>query len=1018
MSSAEQTLPSEDDFVPFLSLASLRDTHRELMEERRDRQPTVEFWAKVTEFLQRGQAAGAYLDVDDERATAQNLLDYWENQLFHEGLTPPEAILAEFDPTQFPEIPDHLCPYVGLDAFRAENQHLFYGRFQLIEDLLRHVLVNQLIAVVGPSGSGKSSVVLAGLLPRLRSGALPGSRKWRYFDPIVPGSAPLSRLANLFKPDGVSIEEWLPEQIVLLRDDHDHLTTLANQGGPVPAVIVIDQFEETFTLCHDDEERIAFINNILNLVRSRGPRHLAILTMRTDYESYLEKVTLFKSMFEQGEVRISAMNAGELREAIEKPAESVGLKFEEGLVDRLIREILGEPAALPLLQFALLQLWDNRERNRITWESYRRVGGVMQALGNTADAIYDSLLPEEQVTTRRIMMHIVRPSEGLEVTRNRVRREILYRGGEASDRIDRVLEKLVQSRLVLLTKGAAPEDDQVEVAHEALVRNWPRLLEWLDEERVVLRRRQRLTTQAQQWDARGRQKDDSVLLRGWLLEEAKKFDGLSPVEKAFIEASETAVNKAARQEEDRRQRELAQAQELARRAELIAEEQKAKAKAEAMAKEQAELATEAQKKRADNQRWFLIALAVLFIITVSGLLFGFNARQQQTELQLAALAADATIRAQAIAEETLVARQTVSAREQATTESQIATAQAEQTVSAIEQATVAVQIAQSQGEASTRTVLDATADAVNAAATSTAQFLTVAEEATRSVQATATAAALNPVIRTPTLEPGAVIAQYRQAAQLQGFLREKDNMPVLFVTGNRFLMGPIPADAGTAGQPVEVNSFYIDQNEVTVRQYATFLNALGGYENLCDGFDCAWSGFETQFTFLLNNFKVMEAKAGFERYPVNWVSWYGARAYCQWVGGDLPTAEQWEYAARAIDGRTYPWGSESPTSSRAIFGGTANSFLTKLKPVGALPDGASPFGATNMAGSLKEWVLDADETNPANRILRGGSWISPANAIFVYTQDSLPADIQARPITNLVYIDVGFRCAMPLAAKP
>lgn len=1013
MSSVEQTLPSEDDFVPFLSLASLRDTHRELMEERRDRQPTVKFWAKVTEFLQRGQAAGAYLDVDDERATAQNLLDYWENQLFHEGLTPPEAILAEFDPTQFPEIPDHLCPYVGLDAFRDKNQHLFYGRSQLIEDLLRHVLVNQLIAVVGPSGSGKSSVVLAGLLPRLRSGALPGSRKWRYYDPIVPGSAPLSRLANLFKPDDVPVEEWLPEQIVLLRDDHDHLTALANQGSPVPAVIVIDQFEETFTLCHDEEERTAFINNILNLVRSRGPRHLIILTMRTDYESYLEKVTLFKSMFEQGEVRISAMNAGELREAIEKPAESVGLRFEEGLVDRLIREILGEPAALPLLQFALLQLWDNRERNRVTWESYRRVGGVMQALGNTADAIYDNLLPEEQVTIRRIMMHIVRPSEGLEVTRNRVRREMLYRGGEASDRIDRVLEKLVQARLVLLTKGATPEDDQVEVAHEALVRNWPRLLEWLDEERVVLRRRQRLTTQAEQWDARGRQKDDSVLLRGWLLEEAKKFDGLSPVEKAFIEASETAVNKAARQEEDRRQRELAQAQELTRRAELIAEEQKAKAKAEAMAREQAQIAAAEQKKRADNQRWFLVALALFFVITLGGLILYYNARQEQTALQLAALSADATIRAQAIAEETLVARQTVSAREQATTEAQIATAQAEQTASAIEQATVAVQIAQSQGEASTRAVLDATRDAQNAAATSTAQFLVVAEEATRSAQATATAVALNPVIRTPTPEATAVIAQYRQAAQLQGFLREKDNMPVLFVTGNRFLMGP-----PNASQTVQIDSFYIDQNEVTVRQYAAFLNALGGYENLCDGFDCARSGFETQFTYLLNNFKVMEAKAGFERYPVNWVSWYGARAYCQWAGGDLPTAEQWEYAARAIDGRIYPWGSETPTSSRAIFGGAANSFLTKLKPVDALPDGASPFGATNMAGSLKEWVLDADETNPVNRILRGGSWISPADAIFVYTQEILPADIQASPITNLAYIDVGFRCAMPLAAKP
>ncbi len=1015
MSSNKPTLSPDDEFVPFLSLASLRDTHRDLMEERRNREPTAEFWAKVTEFLERGQACGAYLDIEDERVTAQNLLDYWENQLFHEGLTPPEAILAEFDPTQFPEIPDHLCPYVGLDAFREENQHLFYGRSLLIEDLLRHVTVNRLIAVVGPSGSGKSSIVLAGLLPRLRSGALLGSRSWHYLDPIVPGSAPISRLARLFQPAGTPSEEWLPEQIVKLRDEHDHLTTLANQSSKEPAVIVIDQFEETFTLCHDEEERTAFINNILNLIHSREARHLVILTMRTDYESYLEKTELFKSIFEQGEVRVNAMNAGELREAIEKPAESVGLKFEEGLIDRLIREILGEPAALPLLQFALLQLWDNRERNRVTWESYRRVGGVMQALGNTADTLYENLPTEEQGTARRIMLKIVRPSEGLEVTRNRVRREMLYRQGEATDRIDRVLDKLIQARLVLLTKGEKPEDDQVEVAHEALVRNWPSLIGWLDDERVILRRRQRLTTQAEQWDARGRQKDDSVLLRGWLLEEAKKFDGLSPVEKAFVEASETAVNKAARQEEDRRQRELAQAQELTRRAEQIAEEQKAKAKAEAIAKEQAEIAAEAQKKRADTQRRFLVALAVLFIITVSGLILGFSARQQQIELRLAALSADATIRAQTIAEATLVARQTVSAREQEISEAQIATAQSEQ-------ATVTIQIATAQSEASTRTILDGIEEAQDAAATSTAQFQIVAEEATKSAQATATAVAITSAngtpesLLTPTMEPTAVIAQYRQTAQLQGFLREKDNMPMLFVTGSTFLMGP-----PNGGQQTQVDNFYIDQNEVTVRQFAAFLNSIGGYEKTCDGFNCVISGYETQFTYLLNNFSIMEAKAGYERYPINWVSWYGAKDYCQWAGGDLPTSEQWEYAARAIDGRVYPWGNESPTSSRAIFGGNpnnTNSFAAILKPVDALPDGASPFGAYNMGGSLKEWVLDADESNSTSHILRGGSWASPADGIFVYTEESLPADIQARPIASLDYWDVGFRCAMPLSANP
>ena len=172
--------------------------------------------------------------------------------------------------------------------------------------------------------------------------------------------------------------------------------------GSQPAVLVIDQFEETFTLCHDEEERDVYLQNLLNLIRSRNARHVVILTMRVDYESYLNKVPLFHSLFEQGQVRVNAMNGGELHEAIEKPAEAVGLKFQDGLVDALVREIVGEPAALPLLQFTLLQLWDARERNRVTWEAYRRLGGVTEALANTADRIYNEMLPEDQVTTKRV----------------------------------------------------------------------------------------------------------------------------------------------------------------------------------------------------------------------------------------------------------------------------------------------------------------------------------------------------------------------------------------------------------------------------------------------------------------------------------------------------------------------------------------------------------------------------------------------------------------------------------------
>jgi formylglycine-generating enzyme required for sulfatase activity len=607
--------------------------------------------------------------------------------------------------------------------------------------------------------------------------------------------------------------------------------------------------------------------------------------------------------------------------------------------------------------------------------------------------LFESLLPEEQVTAKRILLQIVRPSEGLEVTRNRVPRKSLYIGGEASDRIDRVLDKLVQSRLVHLTKGEISDEDQVEVAHEALVRNWPRLVEWLEDERVTLRRRQRLTTQSEQWNARGQKTDDSVLLRGWLLDEAKNFTNLSELEAAFVQASETAVRKAKEQEEDRRQRELSQAQELARRAELIADEQKA---------------------RADAQKRLIIALVILFAITVGGLVIGYNIRQrqaelvqQQTELELAALGADATIRAQEIAEAALMAEQQ--------------TKQAELATIAVAQATTDAQIAISQAEAATRSIVEATKVAENVAATATVQRGIIVAEATQTAQAaqaTTNASALTPTSVRPTAtpEPAVLIMQFNQTAQLDSFIREKDNMPVLFVTGGAFDMGE--DEEGLNGRSVAIEDFYIDQYEVSARQFASFLNSIGGYENMCGGFDCALTGFETQYTYLLNNFGIIEPKVGGESFPVNWVSWYGGNDYCHWVGGRLPTEAEWEYAARAVDGRIYPWGPAQPNANLAIFGGSRNaaSFFAAFKPADALPAGASPFGAYNMAGSVREWVEDAPAENDQHRILRGGSWIQSAQSLYTYSRESMPAEMSNADIIALAYWDVGFRCVM--TAKP
>ncbi|MEM7336241.1 MAG: hypothetical protein AAF490_29440, partial [Chloroflexota bacterium] len=434
---------NDEDVIPFLSFSSFREAHKELITQKRaseedDKAAQEALWTAVTHFLERGETAGAYLDDENDRESAQNLLDYWNNQLFHVRQEAPESILIDYNPATQPEIPDSRCPYIGLESFTEKNDHLFFGRNELIKQLTNKITTNQLVAVIGPSGSGKSSAILAGLIPRLKRGEMPLSQTWHYYPRMVPGSSPLLRLAKLFHPSDTPDPEQILDTIDRFHEDSHSLAQMVSAHVGAPAVLVVDQFEETFTLCQDEIERQVFIDNLLHLANSYELRHLVIVTMRSDYEPYLNKVPLFQSLFEQGEVRVSAMNGSELREAIEKPADLVGLKFEQGLVDAVVREIVGEPAALPLLQFALLQLWDHRERNRVTWESYRKIGGVMQALANTADEFFNGLLPEEQVTAKRILLRIVRPSSGLEFTRTRVQRRLLHQSGEASDRIDRV----------------------------------------------------------------------------------------------------------------------------------------------------------------------------------------------------------------------------------------------------------------------------------------------------------------------------------------------------------------------------------------------------------------------------------------------------------------------------------------------------------------------------------------------------------------------------------------------------
>jgi uncharacterized protein YkwD len=613
-----------DDAVRFPSLASLRAAHSELLKRSRAGSDTSDVMAAIQDFIQRGRATGALLDAEADRWAAQTQLDYWSTQLYRPGQPAIDATLDDFDPTLAPALDDALCPYLGLDAFHENNQQLFFGRARLIGELVKRLKTQRWLSVLGSSGSGKSSVVRAGLIPALEQGALPDSAGWSYFPPMVPGSHPLANLARLILPPETEAAQ-IEAEADQLREAPTHLTNLITAHFERAVVLVIDQFEEIFTLCTDEVMRQRFVDNLIGLSQIPDAQHRVIITMRTDFETHVARLPSLQAAFEPSVVRITPLNAAELREVIEAPAALIGLKFEEGVVDALLNDTLGEPAALPLLQFTLLKLWESRERNRVTWEAYKKLGGGRQALARSADEFYNKLIPEEQVTMRRILLKMVRPGEGLEVTSNRVPRAALYQKAEANDRIDRVLDRLIKARLVRVSEGDTAADEQVEVAHEALVRNWPRLVEWLEGERVTLRQRQRLTAAAEQWARLG--KDPSAIWRGALLDEARRYDDLNDLERRFVGASLDAEESEHQAEEARRQKELDDARKLAE-----AEKQRA----------------ELEIKNSRRLRWLTAALVVVTIFAVILAIQAFNQRQRAEEQ--AAIAEQLRAQAEANAE--------------------------------------------------------------------------------------------------------------------------------------------------------------------------------------------------------------------------------------------------------------------------------------------------------------------------------------------------------------------------------
>src|SRR6266496_3312991 len=445
-------------------------------------------------------------------------------------------------------------PYKGLKAFYSEDRHDFFGRDTLINELAGalnaflitdkvHTQSARLLAVVGPSGSGKSSVVMAGLLPRLQGGRLPGSQEWVYLDPILPGIHPIESLA-------VSLARQLPQRsLKTIRDDLEDgsaygLHLLASYLGKSPetrVVLFIDQFEEVFTQTTSEDERQHFLDLLVTAVTElRGPTIL-IMTLRADfYDRPMHYLELCK-LIESNQRLVPPMDLKGLREVIEKPAElpDVQLTFEGDLMSDLLFEVQEQVGALPLLQFTLDQLFQRRSERQMTLKAYHEIGGVKGAVARHAEATYASLPSEEhRRLTRVLFLRLLEPGATMqETTRRRIpRSELLLSNPKETVLIEEVARAFTTARLLTTTTVAGVAT--VEVSHEAVIREWTRLSEWLEEAREDVERQHTLSEAAAEWARHGHPRDR--LYRGTQLKEAQVWarrNTPSGSEARFLQAS-------------------------------------------------------------------------------------------------------------------------------------------------------------------------------------------------------------------------------------------------------------------------------------------------------------------------------------------------------------------------------------------------------------------------------------------------------------------------------------------------
>ncbi|MGD8753991.1 MAG: protein kinase, partial [Anaerolineales bacterium] len=457
----------------------------------------------------------------------------------------PETLLVTAEPVN---------PYKGLRAFEEVDALDFFGREATVEELLARMSEEgedtRFLAVVGPSGSGKSSLVKAGLIPALGRGELPGSENWFVVD-MLPGSHPLDELevalTRVAAEQGANLSEHLHRDArgllraagLILPDDGSEL------------VVIVDQFEETFTLVEDDARRERFLDLLHAAVRDPRSRVRVVVTLRADFYDRPLQYPGIAELVQGRTETVLPLSAEELERAIVKPAERVGVKYEQGLVASIVGEVHYQPGALPLLQYALTELFEERDGRLLTHEAYEGIGRAVGALASRAEATCAEMDEAGQEAVKQMFLRLVTLGEGVEDTRRRVERAELLAVAAAPELMNQVIDTLAAYRLLSLDHDPATRRPTVEVAHEALLREWDRLREWLDESRADIRLQRQLARAANEWsEAEG---DSSFLLRGARLEQFETWRritglALTQLEEDYLKVSLDAESKRLQRE--------------------------------------------------------------------------------------------------------------------------------------------------------------------------------------------------------------------------------------------------------------------------------------------------------------------------------------------------------------------------------------------------------------------------------------------------------------------------------------